>query len=35
MEIYMTTFQEMYACFEQSSLVVPSKLEKEAQNVVQ
>lgn len=30
-EIHMTTFQKMCECFEQNSLVLPSKLEQDAE----
>lgn len=30
-EIYMTTFQKMYECSEENSLVLPSKLEQDAE----
>lgn len=31
LEIHMTTFQEMYACFEQNFLVLHSKLKQDAE----
>lgn len=34
LEIHTTTFQEKYECFEQSSLVLPSKLEQDAEELI-